>query len=169
MWYLNFLLIQIIPFLPRHFKKAGQGFEIFLIVLSGFAVPRAYILADVATESPVLKFSGKFRTDLFLVFNGEIGYAPVCIDRTARQNGIGGTGPDATVTIAAEVGYGFVILQRDINNQGTDKEKRTRLREKSGLNFCRSIRVPIWQPRPGQAPVPNQRNRDRRQVPLNPA
>ncbi len=86
---IEFFLIHFIPFLSLHFKKSSQWLEIFHIVFSGFTVPRAYILAYVATESPVPEFPRKFPADLIPVFNGQIGYATVCIDRSARQNGIG--------------------------------------------------------------------------------
>ena len=87
----------------------GQRMRRLFICKSGIAlgresIPRADLLADVASKNPIADFIAQVNRDVVFEFNREIGDAAHRINRAVGQNAIGGAGGDATRACAAMIG-----------------------------------------------------------------
>ena len=121
--------------MPGHFQKAGKGIKPAFIVGGGIVVPGTDFLADVAAENPALDlFPVYFREYIMFAFDGEIRQAPAGINRTAIQDGPGGTGFNAIAALDTVVRVESDLKSRIVRLRvmTPDASQRTTLEKDSG-------------------------------------
>src|SRR5690625_2112523 len=98
--------------------------EIFKLSVGCFPVPRADILADVASENPILNHLFFIRADLLLELNRQIGDAFASIHTVGFGDRIGRACIDAPGAGSAVIADGSIIDKGDINDHLSDKKPR---------------------------------------------
>src|SRR5690625_6961813 len=98
--------------------------EIVKLSVGCFPVPRADILADVASENPILYHLFFIRADLLLELNRQIGDAFASIHTVGFGDRIGRTCIDALGAGSAVIDDGSIIEKGDINDHLSDNKPR---------------------------------------------
>ena len=107
-----------------HLPQFRAGFERLFLMRGGFPVPRADLLADIATENPVLKFVFIFLRQFTLGFNGMVRDAPACVEQTGCEDGTGRAGIDSTGAAPAEiVDLLLFVLQFQVSDDLADENE----------------------------------------------
>ena len=123
----KFLRTHLSQPIERGINQFWAGFKLGRIRYRRFAIPRADVLADIATEDVPSHSAANLLGNRATLFDREIRDAPVGIELVGCNQCVGWAGIDASCTGTAAIGRGQIGLEFEGRQDNAQEKPRAQL------------------------------------------